>query len=693
MPALIQQFMRFIPTLFLTLILSILGLRASADQWGPPVRGSWVRAYSEYQLGDVALVNNEMVCEIVVQENEHTAVLQAAHFLASDIETISGQRPPIRRNPTGKCTAIRLITLSSAEQLPDQIQRQQLLGKWEAYQILTTGREVWLVGSNFRGTAFAAYTLSERLGVDPLYHWTGYAPIKHSDLMLKGTNILIPEPTIKYRGFFHDDEDILPEPFDVNGFPDRTGAISRQWYERFFETALRLKLNQVAPYVRVQRSLELPQLASEWGLFFTSHHYDILLSNPWGFKRFKLAEKRGAGTEWDWINNRSGVLNYLRAGVVEHATFDCIWPVGLRATGDAGYNFPPGASDLLRRIFDDALASEIALVNALVSPDKPRIFHLTLYGEMLSHFRRGDLIVPPNVIVVWPDDGDGRMNDLPITSDQGSHGIYYHLSYYAGRLPGTKQITHTVPPQRVAEAFTKAIAAGATEYVLINVSELREYVMEARMIADIAWNASETLGGIEPTERYIDWWSREYFGAAAGEARAAYRQYHAMINRAEDLMVGSSAIAATLPLLRAKLARKQPEVFNGPTLTFLRQRQAQYGSALAAAHTAEQILAGDQQQFFFEQVTFGLLLDARQTAAALYLMDALQESDEGKAKALCMAAGNELEQLEHDIARAERPPFNNWYRETWIRNHESPSNVHRSCKLVRAFLAELVQKK
>ncbi|MDQ3132866.1 MAG: hypothetical protein M3Q99_19120, partial [Acidobacteriota bacterium] len=55
-------------------------------------------------------------------------------------------------------------------------------------QILTTQNAVWLVGANFRGTTFAAYTLSERLGIDPLYLWTGYTPEKHSKLVLKKTD-------------------------------------------------------------------------------------------------------------------------------------------------------------------------------------------------------------------------------------------------------------------------------------------------------------------------------------------------------------------------------------------------------------------------------------------------------------------------------------------------------------------------
>jgi hypothetical protein len=102
---------------------------------------------------------------------------------------------------------------------PARFARQRLQGQWEAYQVRTLDNTVWLVGSDFRGTAFAAYTLSERLGIDPLYLWTGYTPAKHPTLILRQTEFIADPPTFKYRGFFHDDEDILPRPFDENGYP------------------------------------------------------------------------------------------------------------------------------------------------------------------------------------------------------------------------------------------------------------------------------------------------------------------------------------------------------------------------------------------------------------------------------------------------------------------------------------------
>src|SRR5262249_44034445 len=155
-----------------------------AQEWSQPVRGSWVRADGRVQSGDIVLAERSAVCEIVVEPGEHSAVAQAAALLASDIEKISGYKPSIVAQPSGGRAVIHLVTATESRGVPQQIARARLAGKWEAYQIRTIGNTAWLVGSNFRGTAFAAYTLSERLGIDPLYLWTGYAPEKRTPLVL-----------------------------------------------------------------------------------------------------------------------------------------------------------------------------------------------------------------------------------------------------------------------------------------------------------------------------------------------------------------------------------------------------------------------------------------------------------------------------------------------------------------------------
>src|SRR5205807_335577 len=396
---------------------------AQPDPWGAPLRGTWVRM-GPAAPGDVLLASGSSGAEIVVGAAENLNVRQAATLLAGDIEAISGYRPLIVTAPSAGKTSIRLVTVGNGP-LPSAIDVSRRRGQWESYRIVTTPGTIWLVGSNPRGTAFAAYTLSERLGVDPLYLWTGYVPEHRDPLVLKATRFAQGPPTFRYRGLFHDDEDILPRPFDARGYPLQTGDVPLVWYRRYFETALRLRMNMVAPYVRVHRRFEVQQLASDWGLYYTSHHYDILVSNPFGLTTFNLAAERGVRPDYDWLTNRDGLLTFWRGGVEENHDLDVIWPVGLRNTSDRAYTWPEGTTD-------------------------------------------------------------------------------------------------AVAPTTIAGEFQRIVKAGATEYMLVNVSELRDYVMGARMIADITWNAPAVYASPDPAGRFVAWWTREYFTPAAVQARAAY---------------------------------------------------------------------------------------------------------------------------------------------------------------------------
>jgi hypothetical protein len=662
-----------------------------AQEWSQPVRGSWVRASGEAGNGDVVLANNGAGCEIVIAENEHSAVKQAGRFLAGDIGKISGYTPAIVSRPSGDRVVIRLLTLNdAARDLPQGIDKQKLAGQWEAYQILTSGRSVWLVGSNFRGTAFAAYTLSERLGIDPLYLWTGYTAEKHPILALKQTNFLTGPPTFKFRGFFHDDEDILPRPFDENGYPLQTGTVPRIWYERFFETALRLRMNMVAPYVRVERPYEVQKTASDWGLFYTSHHYDALLSNPWGFTRFGLAEARNAGADWDWFKNRKGLINYWRGGVMENRELDAIWPVGLRGTQDRAYSFPDGISeDEKNKAYRDAIDEQVKLTKELLPAGRAPLFHFTLYTEMLPQYMSGKLDVPPEVTIVWTDDNDGHMRALPKAKDQWKHGVYYHLAYFSTTTRLTKQVTHIVSPVRIEDEFRHIVDAGATEYMLVNVSELREYVMEARMIAEQSWNAHQAFAEPGAAERYIQWWSREYFGpAAAADAVAAYHGYYQILNNWDQISVGSNVVLQALAALHARLQQTTADPIAPGTRSALEQRSGAYEKVLKTAASASANMTPEQRQYFYEHVSFPLLIDRRQTQAAIKLIQAVGEQDPDAVRRLCFGAFEDLKTLEDEIRQAERPPFVNWYRKTWIRSDESPYNVHRSYEHTRAFLIE-----
>jgi len=665
---------------------------AQTSPWTSALRGSWVQT-GPAAAGDLILAGKDATSEIVVGDDENTAVHQAAVFLAGDIERISGHMPPVVKAPSGDRVSIRLVTLGHGE-VPAAIDARALQGQWESYRILTAGHDLWLVGSNARGTAFAAYTLSERLGVDPLYIWTGYAPEHRDPLILKRTDFTQDPPAFRYRGFFHDDEDLLPRPYDANGYPLQTGDVPLDWYKRFFETALRLRMNMVAPYTRVHRRFEVQKLASDWGLYYTSHHYDILLSNPFGLTRFNLAAERGVRPEWNWFTNREGMLAFWRGGVLENRDVDAIWPVGMRGTEDRPFPFPPGTTDDQKAAtFREVIQDQVSMVRDLLPKGKTPLFHFTMYSEMLPQYQRDPAAfdLPADVIVVWPDDNDGHMRALPAALGKWRHGVYYHLAYLGGRL--TKQLTHTVAPSTVAEQFEKIVRSGATEYMLVNVSELRDYVMGARMLADITWDAPQIYAAPSPAERYIAWWSREYFRAPAGgdgtaqAAAAAYNKYFGVVDTPDKLWFASDAIQELLGQLGLKAAGQKYSGFNADTLSLLQARGRALDDALAAEGRAEAEMPLPQQRFFSVDVRLGLLVAQRQTQAALRLAEALRAPDAARMWQLAGEARTLLEQLEAELRWAEYPPFDRWYQESWIRSAGSPSNPHRPYVQLRTFVA------
>jgi hypothetical protein len=670
------------------LLIGVLCAPASlqAKLWDAPLRGSWLAAEDEPDA--LILASRRGAADIVVAPEAHTAVRQAARFLARDLQTLSGRKPRIVAQARKGHVAIHLVTAGTAPS-PAELDAQTLLGQWESHRIRTVGNALWLLGANPRGTAFAAYTLSERLGIDPLHHWTGYEPARVKVLRAKAIDYEAGEPTFKYRGLFHDDEDTLPEPLDGNGYPQYAGGtIDPVWYERFFETALRLRLNQVAPFTRADRPFAVQQLASDWGLIYTSHHYDILLSNPFGYERFGLAEQRGIQGDYDWSSNRQGIEAYWQAGVEENKDLDVIWPVGLRGTADTAYRFPKGTTqDEKNRVFVSAIRDQVALTKRLVKADSAPVFHFTLYGEMLTDYQTGEFDFPEDVILVWNDTGDGIMRALPEKLGRWQHGIYYHLAYY-GQY--TKQTHHTVRPDRIEAEFRKIADSGATRYLLLNVSELREHVMNTRFIADISWDAKDAFAESDAASRFVAWWSREYFGkAAAADARAAYTNYFDILHSHDQITQGNISLHRALDIFSFRLRGDHHVHYTLDDLQKLEDLQARiarYDEALATAARAEQAMSPQQQRFFFENLTLGLLMDYYPSRAAALVNQGFRKYPDADALANVNEALAVLEKLEKALARAERPPFQNWYRPTWIRRRDSWTNPHYGYQRVKDYL-------
>ena len=137
------------------------------------------------------------------------------------------------------------------------------------------------------------------------------------------------------------------------------------------------------------------------------------------------------------------------------------------------------------------------------------------------------------------------MRALPEKLGKWKHGIYYHLGYYGHT---TKQTVHTITPQRIEEEFRKIVKSGATEYLLNNVSEMRDYVMNTRFIAEICWDAETAFSQPNAAERFTKWWSNEYFGNGADGAFLAYQDYFKIYHSHDQIWQGARSLERGLTM-------------------------------------------------------------------------------------------------------------------------------------------------
>jgi hypothetical protein len=131
------------------------------------------------------------------------------------------------------------------------IDLETIKGKREVYLFQTidapwNGAEKALViaGSDKRGTIYGLFHLSEILGVSPYVDWCDLKPKHQSQVVLEdGMKYISKEPSVRYRGFFINDE----WPAFGNWCNKNFGGFNAKAYDHVFELLLRLKGNYLWP--------------------------------------------------------------------------------------------------------------------------------------------------------------------------------------------------------------------------------------------------------------------------------------------------------------------------------------------------------------------------------------------------------------------------------------------------------------
>jgi hypothetical protein len=146
----------------------------------------------------------------------------AARAFINDINLISGKQ--IQLNTGNSITDEYAIIAGTVGQskLIDGLIKEKLIdvtaikNKWECFtiQIINKGKNKQLVilGSDRRGTAFGIFHLSRLMGVSPLVWWADVVPEKKAQLFASGS-YTSSTPSVQYRGIFINDEDWGMQPW------------------------------------------------------------------------------------------------------------------------------------------------------------------------------------------------------------------------------------------------------------------------------------------------------------------------------------------------------------------------------------------------------------------------------------------------------------------------------------------------
>jgi hypothetical protein len=456
---------------------------------------------------------------VLIGSREPVALRKAAADLANDLEKVFGKRVREAAEPSQAGPVVICVALE--ENLPAGVTRpgtretlliQPVNQPWPGVR-----QAVVLTGSDLRGAIYAVYEFSHRhLGVDPFYWWTDNAPPRRARVVIPAAKLQDGPPSFRYRGWFINDEDLLTgwKP----GTKDGTG-ISLEVWDRIYEALLRLKGNMMTPGTFLFPDEPQVKAARDRGIVITQHHIEVV-----GLNTYRWPEDQPYS-----IFGRPDLLARAWKNAVNEYLPDqeVIWTVGYRGRHDRPFwsddkEAPKDEAGRAKAI-RGAIDTQMEIVR---SGRRDPYFLMNAWSEAVPLVRSGALRIPEGVHLVWPDNGHGIIRDE--NSIAAGQGVYYHTAMYNSRA---NQLTEMVPLERIQRELGRAAKAGATEYLLINTSDLRPVTLTTRAVMELAWNAPAWQNTGAPAE-YLARWSREEFGASAAEAASAYyRAYFAAPGR------------------------------------------------------------------------------------------------------------------------------------------------------------------
>ena len=494
------------------------------------------------------LVHGSSAVPFVIEKEAFEGVRLIAEKVCKDVQLVSGRLPKLEqpkkiKKPSG-CVLAATVGMSPILDLYESeglLDLSDLKGKREVYKIAVVGegnKAVLVVaGSDKRGTIYGLFHISECIGVSHLVYWADVPPVKCKEPVLADEQMITSkEPSVKYRGFFINDE----WPSFGNWTMEKFGDFNAKMYDHVFELLLRMKGNYLWPAMwSASFPLDGPglanaELADTYGVVMgTSHHEPCLrASEEWDKVR---GPKTRFGNEWNYYTNRDGLLTYWEEGLARSGKFENIITIGMRGERDTSMLGPDATLEQNISLLKDIITEQRKLIAKHVNEDTAQVPQmLALYKEVEEYYY-GDAETPglkdwdglDGVTLMLCEDNFGNMRTLPIKElrdRKGGYGMYYHFDYHGG--PVSYEWVNSTPIAKVWEQMSMAYDYGIRDIWIVNVGDLKPQEFPLSYFMELAYDF-EKHGTKAPnrTEAFTDSFVKQQFGGGFTEAELAEISY------------------------------------------------------------------------------------------------------------------------------------------------------------------------
>ena len=396
-----------------------------------------------------------------------------------------------------------------------------------------------IAGSDKRGAIYGLYHISEMIGVSPWVYFADVKPVKRKDIVLKidELNITSNEPSVKYRGFFLNDEWPSLGSWVMNTF----GDFNELFYDKVFQLILRLKGNFMWPAMwsaifsenGKSNPLANAELADAYGIVMgTSHHESMFRA---GEEWKKINSTYGGNGAWDFRYNKDAITKFWEDGLKRNKDFESIITVGMRGEQDSALEGTEKENiELLKKIIltQKELLKKQGLENA------PQV--LTIYKEVEKYWygsenaeglRYWDVL--DDVTIMLADDNFANVRTLPAKRERNRKagwGMYYHFDYHGG--PFSYEWVNTTPLEKVWEQMSMAYDYGVRDIWIVNVGDLKPMELPLSYFMDLAYDFEKYgKNGLNKTREYTKSWAGQQF-------RNEIEESNDILNEIESILTG-----------------------------------------------------------------------------------------------------------------------------------------------------------